>query len=124
VLTGGIVSPAPSAGPAVVVLPLHQGPKAIPQPQLAEVDIHDELITPATAVAGATRVRCRDRLGCCATITAQREHTMSFGQYGGEAVGRGPLSSRYAVGPAISRPAARASLAHHAQSSCVLRAAT
>jgi putative transposase len=31
----------------------------------------NELITPTVAVAGGTRVRCRDRLGgCCATTTA------------------------------------------------------
>jgi transposase InsO family protein len=39
----------------------------------------NELITPAAAVAGGTRVRCRDRLGgCCATTIALPEHGMSF----------------------------------------------
>ena len=39
----------------------------------------NELITPAAAVAGGTRVRCRDRLGgLFGTTTARPEHGMSF----------------------------------------------
>ena len=43
-----------SRGPPVVVLPVHHGPEAIPQPQLAEVDVQDELgLTPVLPVVVA-----------------------------------------------------------------------